>query len=794
LLQFDSLLKDLQFATRSFLKQPRIALIAVLALALGIGANSVMFSVVDAVLLRPLPYANPGQLVWLTQTIPLFHADMATTIDYWEWRDQQQLFKDVAAFSSSNFNLLGGEEPERVIAGAVTENFFRTLGVRVSLGRTFTTDEDRPGGEKTVILSSALFARRYGSSASILGQSVQLDDRAYTVVGVMPASFRYPKDHEVDLLVPAQLQHTSTSNVSGVPIVEAIARLRDGVSLGRVRTELEQVRKRNLDAFKGTVLKVVPLHQQMVGDQGAALLILFGAVGLVLLIACGNVANLLLARAVDRRREIALRSALGAVRGRLIRQLLTESVLLSFAGAACGLLLAKVAIQAVIALGRTQVPFLENTALNPVVLGFAAIAAIATAILFGLAPAMTVSKTDLIEALRQGGQNATATGRQRRLRGLLVAGQIAIALVLMTGAGLMIKSLWILQQRDPGFQPDHVLNLDISLIPSRYDNKERALAFFDNVIQRVAGLPGVEAAGIYKDQYRSGLFRIPGRPEEKGRGSVAEIYPVSPGIFRAMGLRLMRGRFIDERDGPDAPLAIDINETMARRHFRGDDPIGRQVELGRTFTIVGIVADASDQGPLSEVSALLYQPIAQANFVPMMHLVVRAYGDPLAVASAVREQVRAVDPNQPVFNVKTMEEKLAVTIAPRRFSMILLAVFAALALVLANIGIYAVMYWMVTKRTHEIGIRMALGASKGDVLRLIVGYGVKLALGGLAMGLGGAWAGTRLLNNMLFNVTPGDPYTFLSVTLLLLLVATGSSLVPAWMATRVDPIEALRQE
>ncbi|HTB13642.1 MAG TPA: ABC transporter permease [Bryobacteraceae bacterium] len=791
---FDSLRKDFQFAARSLFKNPGFALVAILALALGIGANSAMFSVIDAILLKPLPYAKPERLVWVTQNIPMFHADMATSLDYWEWLDQTQLFEDVTAYDSINLNLVGGGEPEQVVAEGVTANFFRTLGVRPALGRSFTGDEDKPGGAEAAILTHALFAGRYASNPAILGQTIRLDDKPYTVIGVMPADFRFPANRKVDLLVPLQLKHESVSG--GLLLVAVIGRMKPGVTAELVRSELAQVRKNSKEKPEGTAeMKVVPLHQQMVGDPRAALLVLFGAVGLVLLIACGNVANLLLARAADRRREIALRSALGAGRARLIRQLLTESVLLSLAGAGLGLVLARFGIRAVIGLGSTQVPFLENTSINPVVLGFTIAAAIATGILFGLVPAITVSKTDVMEALKQGGQNSTQGRGQRRFRGVLVAGEIALALVLLTGAGLLVKSLWILQRLDPGFQPDHVLSVDINPIPSRYEKKAQRLQFFDAVIQRVVALPGVEAAGIYKDRYESGFFQIQGRPPlPQNQRPRAEAYPVSAGVFRALGLRLLRGRFVDEKDGPDAPPVVDINETMARRHFAGEDPVGRQINFDGVATIVGVVADAADQGPGAEIPALIYKPAAQVPRLPMMHMVVRAPGDPLAIVAAVREQVRAVDRDQPIFNVRTMEEKLAVTMAPRRFIMILLSAFAGLALVLAIVGIYAVMYSAVAQRTNEIGIRMALGARGGDVLRMILGDGARMAMLGLMMGLGGAWAATRLLRSMLFNVTPTDPWTFFAVAAALFLVAMGASLLPARRAMKVDPIVALREE
>jgi putative ABC transport system permease protein len=791
---FDSVIKDFRLATRSFWKNPGFSLVAILALSLGIGANSAMFSVVDAILLKPLPYANPDRLVWVTQNIPMFHADMASSLDYWEWRDQGRLFDDMTAFDSSNFNLVGGGEAEQVVGERVSASFFRTLGLNTSLGRTFTEDEDKPGGSSVAILTQGMFRGRYGANPAILGQTIRLDDKPYTVVGVLPASFRFPENRQVDLLVPLQLKHESLAN--GVLIVSVIARLKPGVPVALVREELAQVRKNSKEKPAGAAeMKVVPLHRQLVGERRTALLVLFGAVGMVLLIACGNVANLLLARAADRRREIALRSALGARRGRLIRQLLTESLLLSIAGSVLGLGLARFGIRAVIALGSKYVPFLENTAINPVVLGFTAAAALLTAIVFGLAPAVAASKIDVMEALKQGGQNATPGRGQRRFRGLLVAGEIAIALVLLTGAGLLIKSLWILERVDPGFRADHVLVADINPMASRYATKQQRLAFFEAVIERVAALAGVEAAGIYKDRYASGFFQIPGHPPfPEGQGPRAEAYPVSPGIFRAMGLRLLRGRFIDEHDGPDAPLVAVINETMAKRHFPGEDPVGRQINFERLTTIVGVVADTSDRGPVEEIPALLYLPVAQVPRPPMMHLVVRAPGDPLAIAAAVREQVRAVDRDQPIFNVRTMEEKLASTIAPRRFSMILLSAFAGLALVLAMVGIYAAMYSAVAQRTNEIGIRMALGARGGDVLRMIAGDGARLAILGLAMGLAGAWGATRLLKSMLFNVTPTDPWTFSAVAAALFLIAMGACLLPARRAMKVDPIVALRAE
>ena len=789
--------KDVVYGLRVLRSAPLFTLTAILALALGVGANSAMFSVIYAVLLRPLPYAEPDRLVWIAVHAPMLKADLASGIMYQRWREQTQLFGNVAAYTSTNHNIVGGDAPERVQTAIVSASFLPTLGVRPFLGRGISEEEDRPGGAHTAVLSYSLFERRFNGAASAIGKTIDLDDTAYTIVGVLPREFRFPQDLDVDLLVPLALP---PENPAGPwLLLSVIARMKPGMSADGVRMSLPPVddgmmrRPPGVPPFE---VKVVSLHRQMVGDQRTALLVLLAAVGLVLLIACCNVANLLMGRAAGRHREVAVRGALGAARGRLIRQFLIESLLLSAGGAGLGLLLARLSIQGFIALGRSRLPLIEQTAINPMVMVFTAAVAILTGVLFGLAPALATTKAEVIDALKQGAAGLTGGTRHQRFRSTLVVSEIALALVLLVGAGLLVKSLWIIETRDPGFQPEHLLTADVNPIPSRWGTDSRRLAFYSEAVEKFNAIPGIQASAFYHSVFILPNVRIAGRPPfPPGQAPLLTITAVTPQFFHAMGIHLKRGRLLGEQDGASAPMSVTLNETAAARLFQAEDSLGHQLSLTSDrspYTIVGVATDSSDDSAGTETPAIAYVPMAQVQRFTAMHLVVRAVGDPIALAGVVRDQIRAIDRDQPLYDVRTMEQKMSASIAPRRFNVVLLCVFAGLALALALVGIYAVMYSSVAERTCEFGVRMALGAEPSDVTKLVISHGGRLVAAGLILGLAGAWAATRLLKSLLYGVTATDPLTFAVVPLLLLAVALLASYIPARRASRIDPMVALR--
>ncbi len=742
----ESAMQDIRYALRGLRKNPGFASVAILVLALGIGANSAMFSVVNAVMLKPLPYADSSRLLWLANYLPAFKAEIADSRNWQEWNSQKQLFENVSAIVFDDANLIQGDSPARVSVAIVSRNLFDTLGISPALGRGFTAEEDRYKGPRVAILTHALFEQRFAGDPAVLGKTVDLDDNLYTVVGVMPAGFHMPQRVDVDLLTPLALGPQSQE--SGLLLLDVIAKMRPGVRIDRVRSDLTALLyQHRSDAvhFQDPQVHAEILERHLVGDNRTPLLILLGAVGLVLLIACGNVANLLLGRAAARQREVAVRAALGAGQARLFRQFLTEAVLLSMAGAGLGLVLAQYTLRGVIAAGGSRVPFLDQAEIDPAVLAFTAGVALLCGLIFGTIPSMAAVRIALVEALKRGGISSTPSAAHRRFRGALVIAEIALALVLLVGAGLLVRSFWLLESIDPGFRAEHVLSVDINPLPSRYDTLQKRLAFFDDVLGRVRAIPGVESAGVYQDEYISGIFQIPGStPARPDQGQRATWYPVSPGFFQAMGVRLKSGRLLSAQDSTDAQFAVNINATLARRYFSQGDPIGKQLKIGKVYTIVGVVDDISDQTLGAEVPAMIFIPLAQAPSIPAMHLVLRAKSDPIALGSIVRAQVSAVDRDQPISNIRTMEQKLATSIAPRRFSMILLSSFAGLALVLAVVGIYAVMFASVSERAHEVGIRMALGAKRTDVLRMIAGQGARLVVTGLLIrpytnGTAGSW-------------------------------------------------------
>jgi putative ABC transport system permease protein len=808
-----TLIQDLRFGARMLLRKPGFTLIAVITLALGIGANTTIFSVVNAVLLRPLPYQNPGQLALIWGKLPArVSGNMgASAPEFADYRDQNLVFSSVAAYASSSFNLSDVGEPERIVGTFVSASLFPLLDVQPALGRAFLNEEDRPGHDRVVILSHGLWRRRFAGDSAVIGRSVTIDGQSHTIVGVAPAGFRFPDD-ETEIWKPIAFTAENLSeNERGSHYLSVIARMKPGVTITQAQADMAALAQRMqqqhptyYDADSGWGTTVVSLLEETVGDARLALLALFGAVGCVLLIGCANVANLLLARASTRRREMAIRAALGGRPWRIIRQLLTESLLLALAGGVLGALIAAWGVEAVAELSASSLPRVNEINIDGRAIGFMLAITLATGLLFGLAPAWQSAKPDLSESLKEGGGKGAGSGGRHRLRGLLVIGEIAIALVLLVGAGLMVKSLYRLQRVEPGFNPSQALTMRLALPEAKYPEPQRQRDFYERLLNRIAALPGVKAAGAVNFLPLSGTgnqrsFLIEGKPEPKLN---VGFRMVSPDYFRAMGVPLRAGRSIDGRDRENAPRVAVVNETFARVFLADEDPLGKRVKLGSAqgpfpwLTIAGVVGDVKHGGLDRETRPEMYVPYLQPLLpdwkVPPMFLVLRGAPEPSSLIPAVRGVVKELDRDQPVYGVATMEQLLSRSTAPRRFNMTLLAVFAALALVLAGVGVYGVMAYAVTERNREIGIRMALGAQARDALKLVVLHGMRLTLVGVALGLMGAFALTRLMKNLLFDVEPTDPMTFIAIALLLAFVALLACWIPARRATKVDPMVALR--
>ncbi|HJQ32684.1 MAG TPA: ABC transporter permease [Pyrinomonadaceae bacterium] len=799
-----SLLQDVRYAVRRLLKSPGFAAVAVVALALGIGANTAIFSVVNSVLLRPLPYPQPEQLVQLWESRPRMNMTRAAVgpHEFLAWAERSQSFKQLAAADSAEYNLTGRGEPERVTAALVSASYFPLFGVNPLHGRAFLPEEEQPGRENVVVLSHELWQSRFNSDASIVGQTLNLDGVPCTVVGVMPRGFRLPDDSALARPVVFTAEDHAKA---GSHFLSVYGRLKDGVTVEQAQTEMAAVAGRVEqdfgDANAGHLVVLVPLHEQLVGGARAALLVLLGAVGLVLLIACANVANLLLARAAGRRREVAVRSALGASRWRIVRQLLAESLLLSVLSGAAGLLLAVWGVDLLVSLDPSGVQRAGEVTLDWRVLGFALGLSLLTGLLFGLAPALQTSKTDLVESLKEGGRSAQGLGRSR-LRGALVVSEVALTLVLLVGAGLLIKSFRQLLAVESGLDPRGVLTLDVSLPRTKYPEPQQLASFYERLIEQAAALPGVESAGAVSvlplaGSDNSNFVQIEGRaPQPAGQALRAGRRNVSAEYFRALGIPVKRGRAFTAADRQDAPPVVVINESMARSFFAGEDPVGKRIRTGDKAPwaeVVGVVGDVRHRGLDVDTRPEMFFPHLQTPS-RQMTLVVRTSGDPVALAGPLRERVRELDRDQPVGNVKTMEAWVAESVASRRFSVLLLGVFAAVAAGLAALGLYGVVSYSVAQRTHEIGLRVALGARPRDVLRLVIRQGMALTLLGTAAGLLAALALTRLMSSLLFGVGATDPATFVTVPALLLVVALLACYLPARRATKVDPMVALRYE
>ena len=808
----ETLWQDVKFSARMLAKRPGFAAVAVITLALGIGANTAIFSVVRGVLLRPLPYADPERLVWLWERQPSLDRAPFSGADFLDYESQTKSFDHVVAVRPLNFTLTGQGDPERVRGGVATPNIFAALGKRPVLGRDFAADDAKPGAPRVALLTFGYWQRRFGGDAGVVGRSIALNEASVTIVGVLPQGFTFMRDVELWL----NPRHRIPEVFSGLPddptlnrrahYLSVFGKLKPGVTLAQANADLDAVAKRLQQQYAsnaGHTASLVSLYDLVTSDVRPTLLLLSAAVGLVLLIACANVANLLLARATERQREVAIRTALGASRGRLVRQLLTENALLALAGGALGLALAWWGVDALVAARPQDLPRLSDIRVDTMVLAFTLSVSFLTGLLFGLAPALRASRVGLSEVLKEGGRGA-AGGQRHFLRNLLVVSEVAMSLVLLVGAGLLVKSMVRLLEVKPGFNPKNLATMWISFSSARYSAPERTAQFLEELLPRLEALPGVSGVAFSNDlplegQDTTSIPTIEGvSPFKKGEEPLVGIHVVNPRYFEAMGIPLLRGRAFAERDRLNStPVAV-INESMAKRFWPTEDPIGKRFRvLGSgprdLLEIVGVVGDVRHNGLNNPASMDSYLPVLQRPW-DYIGLAVRAKGDAAALAASVGAVVRSIDPSQPVFGVRNFDQVLDETLAGRRLALTLLGLFATLAAVLAAVGLYGVMAFSVTQRTHEIGIRMALGAQPGDVLRMVIRQGLTMALAGVAIGIGAALGLTRFLTSMLFEVNPTDPVTFVAVALGLAAVALVACYVPARRATRVEPVIALRYE
>jgi putative ABC transport system permease protein len=815
----DEMFQDLRYSARMLLRQRSFTIAAVIALALGIGANTAVFSVVNAVLLRPLPYQNSDRMAMIWGNFRTFSMERlrAKAAEYVDYRDQTRSFEAVAAFSTADFNFTGPQQPARIAGASVTANLFPMIGAKAAQGRLISPEENQTGRDNVVVVSHQFWQKRLGAEANVIGRSVRLDDRNYTLIGVMPADFEFPHPsfnfaEPVEFWVPLAFTTEQVAQRQRPYYLNVIALLKPDVTIEQARAEmaaLGQRFEREHQSYRGPKnsdmgwrITVTPLQEQIVGNSRRALLVLFAAVGLVLLIACANAANLSLMRATVRQKEMAIRAAMGAHRLRLIRQLLTESLLIAAFGGAGGLSLAWFGVKALVALSPDNLPRLQEIDVDGRVLFFTLALSVLTGLIFGLAPALQASRPRLQHTLKEGG--AAATRGRHWLRNLLVVGEVAVAMTLLVGAGLMLNSFVRLQRVNPVVNAGKLLSVQIDLPETRYPKAAQAATFFQDLIRRVESLPGVESASLSTVQPLSGVavndpFSIEGRPLDFNNAPVAGWQHVTPNFFRTLGIPIVAGRDFTERDTADTSGAAIINEAMARRYFPNEDPIGKRLALGLPrpdnpwLTIVGVVKDIPHRGLESKAEpdwylSYLGQPRRYG------YLMARSSGDPASLAAAIRSQVLVIDKDQPVTAIRTVNEVIESTTAPRRFNTMLLAIFAAVAMALAAVGIYSVISYSVTQRTQEVGVRMALGARPGDVIRLILKQGLALTLIGIAAGVLGALAAARVMSGLLYGVTATDPATFVAISLLLAMVALLACYLPARRAARVEPMAALRCE
>ena len=809
-----TLLTDIRFGARMLLKSPMMTFVALFALTLGIGANTAIFSVVNAVLLRTFPYSNPEQIVmvWEKRQGGRTDQNVINLGNFTDWKQQNQVFTDMAMFFDRTLNLTNDGEPEEIPGQYAATNLFSVLGTNAALGRTFVAEDDREGQPRIAVISYGLWQRRFGGDSNIIGRRITLNEQPTTIVGVMPADFGWhirrgtQASKPADIWIPFQI--TNDLQQRRGRFAMSVARLKPGVTYEQAQREMDTISGRLVQQYPdfntNWGVNVVPLRTQVTGQIRRPLLILLGSVGFVLLIACANVANLLLARASARRKEIAVRTGLGASRWRIARQLLTESVMLSISGGALGVLVAWWGTKALVALSPPALIDLKSVSVNMSVLIFTLGLSLITGIVFGLVPAFEATRFDLHNSLKEGGKNIGGTSGGGRLRSLFVVTQVALALVLLVGAGLLLKSLNRLQAVETGFNPENLLTIRVSLPRAKYQEDEKCIAFFKQAVEQMKAIPGVEAAGIVNTAPFTGLYPgtnvdIEGQPVlPSSQGLNTGVYVTDRTYFETMQIPLKKGRLYNEQEATVMRHVVVVNDEFVRKNLKGEDPLGKRITVWMKdemvpSEIIGVVGDSKHVGLDVGVEPVVYWPHPELVYSGMT-VMLRTRGDASAVASAARNVIHSLDPQQPIGEIATMQQLLSTSVARARFSASLLTVFSIVALAMAVVGIYGVMSYSVSQRTHEIGVRMALGAQRSDVLRLVVKKGVVLGVVGVAVGLAASFGLTRLISTLLFEVTATDTVTFAAVSVGLFLVTLIACYVPARRATRVDPLKALRYE
>jgi putative ABC transport system permease protein len=802
----ETLLQDLRYGIRVLRKNPGFTLVAVLTLALGIGANTAIFSIVNAVILRPLPFKEPDRIMLLQGNNPQRQLEQfpVSPPDFLDWKSQSRSFSEMAAFESTIFRHTADTGAERLNGYSVSANFFDLMGEKPLLGRVFTAEEERPGSDMVAVLSETVWRRHFGADPSVVGQTVKMNDRTFTVIGVMRATFKFP-DTTTEVWKPLAFTNEELQDRADYRL-QVVGRLKDGVTEAGARAEMDAIARQLQQSYPATntgwSVFIQPLHESVVGFLRPAMFVLLGAVFFVLLIACVNVASLLSARMTARRKEVALRTAIGATRLRILRQLLTESVMLGLVGGTCGVLLAVLGLKVLVSFIPPFTPRVEEIGIDPTVLGFTLLISVITGLIFGLMPAWQTTHTNLNEILKDSSRGSTGGRGQHRFRSVLVVTEVVLSLVLLIGAGLLIRSFVAMRNVDPGFKAEGVLvNSQLVLPPQKYAEGNRGVAFFKELFERVRALPGVESVGgitalPLQGNSRLQAYAVAGRaPQPQGQELTAVINTVGADYFQTMSIPLKRGRLFTERDDANGPKTVLINETLARRIFPDHEALGERLYLrgnNTPYEIVGVVGDAKQFNLLGDTSPEIFTHYLESP-ITFMYVLARTKGDPSSLALPIRREVQAIDPDQPVGN-RTLAQQFESSIAQPRFYTLLLGLFAGVALILATIGIYGVMSYMVAQRTHEIGIRMALGAQRRDVLKIVIWQGLKLAIIGVALGLGLSFLATRLLSSLLYGVSAVDPVTFALIPLLLTGVAVAACFIPARRATKIDPLIALRNE